>query len=248
MLCVKYEGMKKRIEVEKRKKNSKTVGACLIAVLLVLMSITPVAMAIPGKLWLDTIPEGTYVGPYEDAWLTESNVTADTSFDLTIYYHHGADIRHLYLLVAVDKDPAGNVTVTVNNTEVGPYDGFITTNNNALVNETDPDYEFPGHGIYNYGSDVHFNVTNITIPDGGVLSAGETIIVPIEIDLIGNEYVKVHFDVVGGGINNEAVAFNPPSHDVTYNVPEFSTIAIPVVAILGLFFFFSHRKHRKESK
>jgi len=39
------------------------------------------------------------------------------------------------------------------------------------------------------------------------------------------------------------------SHDAGYNqIPEFTTIAIPVAAILGLFFFFNHRKHRKESK
>ena len=29
-------------------------------------------------------------------------------------------------------------------------------------------------------------------------------------------------------------------------IPEFSTIAIPIASILGLLFFFNHRKHRKE--
>ncbi len=37
------------------------------------------------------------------------------------------------------------------------------------------------------------------------------------------------------------------SHDgAFYNVPEFATIAIPVAAILGLLFFFNHRKKRGE--
>jgi hypothetical protein len=35
-----------------------------------------------------------------------------------------------------------------------------------------------------------------------------------------------------------------PSHEVP--IPEFTTIAIPVATILGLLFFFNHRKHRKE--
>ncbi len=36
------------------------------------------------------------------------------------------------------------------------------------------------------------------------------------------------------------------SHDgAFYNVPEFATIAIPVAMILGLLFFFNHRKHRR---
>jgi len=33
---------------------------------------------------------------------------------------------------------------------------------------------------------------------------------------------------------------------VTFSVPEFATIAIPVAAILGLLFFFNHRKRKKE--
>jgi len=33
--------------------------------------------------------------------------------------------------------------------------------------------------------------------------------------------------------------------DVTTPIPEFSTIAIPVASILGLLFFFNHRKRRK---
>jgi hypothetical protein len=37
------------------------------------------------------------------------------------------------------------------------------------------------------------------------------------------------------------------SHDCGfYNVPEFTTIAIPVATILGLLFFFNHRKKRRE--
>ena len=33
---------------------------------------------------------------------------------------------------------------------------------------------------------------------------------------------------------------------IDIQVPEFATIAIPAVAILGLFLFFNHRKHKKE--
>ncbi|NQE44471.1 hypothetical protein C5S31_00430 [ANME-1 cluster archaeon GoMg2] len=216
--------------------------------MLMLMSITPVAVAISG-LWLDTIPPSPYVGPSGDAWLLESTVTADTSFDLTLYNHNGGDIYYMYLLVAVNKVPAGNVTVKVNNTEVNPYDGVITSNK-ALVSETADKYEFAPHGIYNY-YDVHFNVTTIPIEsnpgdtDGdGIFEEGETLSVPIEI--LPTTPTKVHFDAVGADSDNKAIARNPGSHDVTYNVPEFSTIAIPVAAIFGLLFFFNRRKRRKE--
>jgi hypothetical protein len=56
----------------------------------------------------------------------------------------------------------------------------------------------------------------------------------------------VHFDAVGVDSNYKAIAFVPPSHDVTHQVPEFTTIAIPVASILGLLFFFNHRKRRKK--
>ena len=68
---------------------------------------------------------------------------------------------------------------------------------------------------------------------------------PVEITPTASE-VKVHFDAVGADIANYAIAFVPPSHDVTYYVPEFTTIAIPVATILGLLFFFNHRKRRKD--
>jgi hypothetical protein len=224
-------------------------GACRIAffaAILMLMLVIPVAMAVSGKLWLEPIPPGTYVGDSEDDWLKESYVTTDTQFDLEITYHNGQeDISHLYLLVAVDRNPAGNVIVTVDGNTVGDYDGVITSNNNALITETDPDYQYPGHGIYKYGSSTHFEVVVIQIPGDGILKKGETITVHVEIEPIASA-VKVHFDAVGADSAMEAIAFVPPSHDVTYQVPEFSTIAVPIVSILGLLFFFNYRKRRKE--
>lgn len=209
---------------------------------ILLLSIVPVGMALPGQLRLSTT-EGTYVDYSEDAWLHESYITRATSFGLDITNHNGGDIHYLYLLVAVDRNPAGNVTVKISGTTVGPYDGVITSNNKALVTETEPDYSYPGHGIYIYGSDVRFEVVPITIPGDGILKAGETISVPVEITPINA--VKVHFDAVGADRENKAIAFVAPSEDVTHQVPEFTTIAIPVAAIIGLLFFFNHRKHRK---
>jgi hypothetical protein len=58
---------------------------------------------------------------------------------------------------------------------------------------------------------------------------GFTLYIYAENELTGKERVKTAY-----------------SHDGGYtHVPEFSTIAIPVAAILGLLFFFNHRKRRK---
>ena len=220
----------------------------MIAAVLALLVVMSAPTAVAGSIWLETIPEGTYVGPSEDDWLKESWVTTETSFDLQIYNHNVDEIPKLYLLVAVDRVPVGNVTVSVDGVVVSPYDGVITTNKNALVtevqkpNKIEP-YEYPGHGVYNYGSDTHFEVVAITIPDDGILEKGETISVPIQINPIVSA-VKVHFDAVGADNNGVAIAFVPPSHDVTYQIPEFATIAIPAIALLGLFAFY----RRKQTK
>lgn len=214
-------------------------SAALFVVILVLMSLTPIAMAIPGQLRLyeDT---GTYVDDGGDAWLTESYVTSETSFNLTITNHKDDDIYYLYLLVAVDRDPTGNVTISINGTTA--YSGVITSNNKALVIETEPDYQYPGHGIYIYDSSVKFAVIAISIP-GGVLAAGNTITVPIVINPINP--VKVHFDAVGADRDGKAIAFVQPSEDATYETPEFASIVIPVASLLGLLFFFNYRKRRR---
>jgi len=72
--------------------------------------------------------------------------------------------------------------------------------------------------------------------------------VPVTIILAGNYgapgdvayAIKASNEIVASGTVNGPVVCN--------EIPEFSTIAIPVAAIFGLLFFFNHRKHRKESK
>ena len=214
----------------------------VVLALLVVMS-APTAMALSGKLWLEPVPAGTYVNSSEDAWLEDSWVTTDTSFDLQIHNHNADDIYKLYMLVAVDREPTDNVTVSVDGSVVSSYEGFITPNNNALVPETEPDYEYPGHGVYKDGSGTHFEVVAVTIPGDGILKEDETMSVPIEITPLVSA-VKVHFDAVGADNNGTAIAFVPNSHDVTYQIPEFATIAIPAIALLGLFTFY-RRKQKK---
>jgi len=234
-----------------RKKIKGAYFIVLFAAIIMLMSTIPSGMADGGKIWLEPIPPGTYEEECDDDWFSQTNVTTDTSFELEIYYHNAGNsgsIYNLYLLVAVDRKPEGNVTVNVSGETVGPYNGVITGNHKALVSETADNYEYP-HGIYKQGSSTHFQVVNITdqIPGDGILEEGENITVDIDITLdASTSEVKVHFTAVGANFYNEANAKVPPSHDVMYQVPEFATIAIPVAAVLGLLFFFNHRKKRGE--
>ncbi len=53
-------------------------------------------------------------------------------------------------------------------------------------------------------------------------------------------------DVNGNGVYNAGTDALDSNIDVGFEaIPEFSTIAIPIAAILGLLFFFNHRKRRR---
>ena len=229
-----------------------------ISIICILIFAIPVTTAGPtAQLRLDAI--GTYEGSSTDAWSDETLVTTDKSFDLQIANNNGGDVYHLYLLVAVDREPSGNVQVSVNGNllDSSSFNGIITSNSNALISETLVEksndwvpYEYPGHGIYNYGSSTRFKVVEIPIPTSspynGKLSKDMTLSVPIQITPITSG-VKVHFDAVGAndvqhGSAYEAIAFAPPSHDVTYNIPEFPTIVLPVAGALVIMFMFQRRK------
>ena len=55
------------------------------------------------------------------------------------------------------------------------------------------------------------------------------------------ESYTLYYEDIQSGIWDKASASVP-----TTAIPEFATIAIPVASILGLLFFFNHRKHKKE--
>ena len=84
--------------------------------------------------------------------------------------------------------------------------------------------------------------TNVTTNTSGYIAAGTQ---------IWDSCVKGTYDIVvdvnGNGYYDAAIDALDANVDVGFEgIPEFSTIAIPVVSILGLLFFFNHRKRREE--
>ena len=71
-------------------------------------------------------------------------------------------------------------------------------------------------------------------------------------NLVAGDTVYVTASKVGVGSGDDSGTLN--NYDwaevavviVKIDIPEFTTIAIPVASILGLLFFFNHRKHKKE--
>jgi hypothetical protein len=84
--------------------------------------------------------------------------------------------------------------------------------------------------------------TSVTTDASGNIPAGT---------LIWSVCVEGKYDIVvdvnGDGDYDAGIDALDTNVDVSFKeIPEFSTIAIPVASILGLLFFFNHRKQRKE--
>ena len=208
----------------------------VVALVCILLSSANVALAgNPSQLRI-LIPATGYTEENPDDWTSESYVTSLTEFTLSIYCKNTGsvpDSSELHLLVASNIVDDGNFTVFVNGTQIN-----IPNNIMGLAaddNSFGIDYSaLGGGGIYpTYFQDVNLDMT---------INRDETVDVPIRIELIsGGTNPKIHFDTVGI-IGRQVVLINPKSGDAAYNVPEFPTIALPMLSILGLMFILSRKR------
>ena len=88
-----------------------------------------------------------------------------------------------------------------------------------------------------------YNITRIDLGDTP-LRPGENITIRISTD--GPSNAKIHFDGVGADEDNKAILTVPSSHDAMSQIPEFSTIALPIVAILGIMFILQSRRRKED--
>lgn len=211
---------------------AKAVMMLLICICVLICS-SPTALADPNPAQLILEPTGsTYVEENQDDWISETSVTSQTSFNLSIYccdVNSVPDVDYLHLLVASNIIDDDNFTVSIN--------GNAIDLPNEKMNLTDYgiDYKSIGNGgIYPaYYSDVNLSIS---------ISKGETVEVPVVITLVENAlYPKVHFDAAGV-TNGVMVLKNSNSNDAAYNVPEFPTVMLPVLSILGLMFILSRKR------
>ena len=216
---------------------------------------------VPGQLWLE-IAGGTYIGYSPDPWLNDSSVTSSTNFELNISYHeNGAtgDVDEIYLIIAVNMKPEGNVSIKINQNELDNWNQVEACNHKITI----CGYEYPSHGIYN-GPDVWYTIYEIEFDGSDKFSPGEHILVDVDITLSdSSKPVKVHFDAVGCSDNAcsgscsggscsscscdcKAVVFVPPSHDATYHnpsypIPEFPSILLPIMLLFGAIWIMRNR-------
>ena len=211
----------------------------VVALACILLSSANVVLAgNPSQLRL-LIPVGEYVGGNTDDWISESCVTSSTEFTLSIYCKPTGsvpDSSELHVLVASNIVDDGNFTLFFNDTQIYIPNAIMGLDDDD--NAYDIDYSaLGGGGIY----PTYFQDVNLSIDING----GETVDVAIRIELDSGRTFdpKIHFDAVGitGG---EVVLINPKSGDATYNyeIPEFPTIALPMLSIFGLMFVLSRKR------
>ena len=198
-------------------------------VVVALVCILSIFVPLAGASQLTLVPAGsTYVNDSTDDWLNESYVTIDSEFILEITNkNHPAD--ELHLLVASNIVDDGNFTISI--------DGFEIDIPNQILGLNDVYKSIGGNGVYpTYHQDVNLNIN---------ISADETVDVLVKIVLNTTRTVnpKVHFDAAGLDDAGVLVIKSANSHDATYYaIPEFSTIALPMLSILGLMFILSRKR------
>ncbi len=258
--------MRKAKVIKKRGKSMKRIFVLLV-LLGIITALAPAANA--AVLWVvpddpnrydmssETVIDDANMGTsfsgnvlvFNHAPSQSTNVAQDVN--LTLFVYDATNIANITIGPAERVEPLifPHPKITIPN----PYSGLSAQTFNAPISPmTDPPY-VGGHGVQYLIGDIpwHGNTVAVGNPDDlnsfypdnadgyirvpftinftATPEAGFTLYIYAENDLTGKERVKTAY-----------------SHDGGYtHVPEFSTIAIPVAAILGLLFFFNHRKRRK---
>ena len=211
----------------------------VVALACILLSSANVVLAgNPSQLRI-LIPASEYFGENTDDWISESYVTGLTEFTLSIYCKNTGsvpDSSELHILVASNIIDDGNFTLFFNGTQMDIPNDIMGLDDDDNVYGIDYS-ALGGGGIYpTYFKDVNLSTS---------INKGETVDVAIRIELDSNRMFdpKVHFDAVGID-DGKVVLINPKSGDATYNyeIPEFPTIALPMLSILGLMFVLSRKR------
>lgn len=177
-----------------------------------------------------------------------SNVAEDVYLKLFVY--DCSNIENITIGTAKRIQPltAPYPNITVPNPDSEPAELFST-----IPDMTDPPY-VGGCGVQYLIGDIpwHGNTAAVGNPQDDLstfnLSAADVYVrVPFTINFTTTPEARFMLYIYAeNDLEGEERVKTAYSHDCGYTqVPEFSTIAIPVAAILGLLFFFNHRKRKK---
>jgi hypothetical protein len=240
------------------------VGLVMLSALAVFA--TPVVADGEINLWVVPEHPDRYDGPSET---TVDDVTMGTTFsaDVLILNHHTTTAQDVYLKLWV-SDASNIESITIGKAEkvepgIDPFPKSTIPNDGADISIGTFDAPIHEHiesipsGPYHDGYSVSYLIGDIPWHDNNdAVGNPQDDLLTFNPDA-GVVYIRVPFTVnfynpPEAGFTVYFYAENPDtnvktafSHDAGYGqIPEFTTIAIPVAAVLGLLFFFNHRKRR----
>ena len=222
-------------------KKFNNIGRITFLVVLSIMILIPTSMGggVNGNLYLIPI-DGTYT--IDGSWDDETYVTGLGYFDLNVSNHAPQDdkiVHILYILTAVNMNSSENPTLNVKINGTAIIDWTAADGNNKPTFPTIDEYQYP-MTIYKPGT--WYNITTIYL--NPPLGPRENMTIPIF--TAGPSDVKIHFDGAGADEDNVAILTVPSSHDAMSYIPEFSTIALPIAAILGIMFILQSRRRKED--
>lgn len=199
----------------------------------------------PGFAQLNlTVSDGTWVTGEGDPWFASTTETTSDSFTLSITNKQDKSAAYLHLLVASNIIDDGNfsISMSIDGAEVVIPEQVFIPNKILALNYYNPYYiQIGNDGIY----PIYYQDVNLSRGIGGLETVNVIVVITLG-DL--SEDLKIHFDAVGVDDDEMPVLKAANAHDVTYRcaaapIPEFPTIALPVLSILGLMFIIS-KKYR----
>ncbi|ABE51620.1 Hypothetical protein Mbur_0649 [Methanococcoides burtonii DSM 6242] len=177
-------------------------------------SATPsLIMGQPDGMTVDFNVGDSMVVEFTDNMLIPSSTTAP---DLLIYFPMMSPEQAAMVEISSDNEnwiPLGMIPVDF---AVSPYPAFSSSSYRALI-----DIDFAN-------LDPEINYKFVRISDMSILPTSVTQVSPA-------------YSVMPG-VMIDAVEANPMHPVNTEEIPEFPTVALPVAAIIGIAFFFQHRK------
>ncbi len=232
-----------------------------ISIITVFLLAVGVAVAGSGlkQMWL-TSDRGTLSGSNVDPWLDDSVLVSESPFTIELMNHlpQGSDsIDGSYLIITASRDPRGTDGIQV---KIGPAHYSDSTGNTIeqhLIADwkqvsgnngvTFLGYNTAPHGILTDGT--WYAIEKIDQVENGKFllpALSNSLLIDIAVTS-PNPSDRIHIDSEGTHMvssGEQGFTGNPYSHDLTWQIPEFPTIALPIAAVIGLVFMFQQRKKK----
>ncbi|MDD5616278.1 MAG: PEF-CTERM sorting domain-containing protein [Candidatus Methanoperedens sp.] len=213
--------------------RNKIIRIMVMFVVMATMTGNALAGGVEAHLWLNDInsfPDNP--GGY---------TTSSSDFDIYIANQDNTGAADIKLIISIPGSTQGTlpshiITITKNGipTSISGSDWIWGTPSATKVGgqayNMPPSGTFPSYYAYY---------------DMGPIGAKDSLNALITAHVNINGAPPVRFDAWGFNSDNRIILNDPFSHNLTY-VPEFATVAIPIAAVLGLVFFFQHRKKKEE--